>query len=148
MKLRCISAPRSWSHVDKTVALTIATFQHIQCLYLTYTEVAWVLISSETQVQPQIIPDPDYLPDYLPFFYDYDIINTDHTLNFITCVIQKQFFPNLLYAPPMLLKKGLKESSFICSNINVHISKLRASHLFRQSFEYVIRDECIICYVA
>ena len=135
---------RKLVHVNKTVPLTIVTFQHIQCLHLTYTEVAWVLISSETQVQLQAIPDPDYLP----FFYDYDRINADHTLNFITCVIQKQFFPNLLYAPPMLLKKGLKESSFICSNINVHISKLRASHLFRQSFEYVIRDECIICYVA
>ena len=32
-----------------------------------YAEVAWVLASSGTQVQPQIILDPDYLPDYLPF---------------------------------------------------------------------------------
>ena len=31
------------------------------------SEVAWVLVSSGTQVQPQIIIDPDYLPDYLPF---------------------------------------------------------------------------------
>ena len=30
-----------------------------------YAEVAWILGSSETQNQPQIIPDPDYLPDYL-----------------------------------------------------------------------------------
>ena len=30
-----------------------------------YAEVAWVLVSSGTQNQPQIIHDPDYLPDYL-----------------------------------------------------------------------------------
>ena len=28
-------------------------------------EVAWVLVSSGTQVQTQLILDPDYLPDYL-----------------------------------------------------------------------------------
>ena len=36
------------------------------------SEVAWVLVPSGTQVQPQIILDPDYLPDYLSVFYDYD----------------------------------------------------------------------------
>ena len=30
-----------------------------------YFEVAWVLVSSVTQVQPQVILDLDYLPDYL-----------------------------------------------------------------------------------
>ena len=30
-KLRCISAPRSWSHKKKSVVLT---FQHIHCLHL------------------------------------------------------------------------------------------------------------------
>ena len=40
--------------------------------YLMDSEVAWVLVPSETQVQPQIILDPDYLPDYLSVFYDYD----------------------------------------------------------------------------
>ena len=71
IKLKCISAPRSWSHVNNTVVLTILTFQHIQCLHLMYAEVAWVLVSSETQVQLQIIPDPHYLPDYLSVSYDY-----------------------------------------------------------------------------
>ena len=37
-----------------------------------YAEVAWVLASSGTQVQPQIVLDPDYLPDYLSVFDDYD----------------------------------------------------------------------------
>ena len=30
-----------------------------------YAEVAWVLAFSGIQVQPQVILDPDYLPDYL-----------------------------------------------------------------------------------
>ena len=47
-------------------------FRQIQCLHLMYSEVVWVLISSGTQVQPQIILDPDYLPDYFSVHYDYD----------------------------------------------------------------------------
>ena len=37
---------------------------------------AWVLLSSGSQVQPQIMLDPDYPPDYLSVSYDYD--STDH----------------------------------------------------------------------
>ena len=37
-----------------------------------YAEAAWVLGSSGTQVQPQIILDPEYLPDYLSVSYDYN----------------------------------------------------------------------------
>ena len=73
IKLRCISAPKSWLHVKNTVVLTILTFRHIQCLHLMYAEVAWVLVSSGTQVQPQVILDPGYLPDYLSVSYDYAI---------------------------------------------------------------------------
>ena len=36
-----------------------------------YAEVAWVLVSSGTQVQPQVILDPDCLPNYLSVSYDY-----------------------------------------------------------------------------
>ena len=51
-----------------TLVLTIMTFQHIQCLHLMYaSEVAWVLVSLGTQVQPQIILNPDYLCDFFPF---------------------------------------------------------------------------------
>ena len=40
-----------------------------------YSEVAWVLISSGTQVELQITVEPDYLPDYiLSVSYDYDYI--------------------------------------------------------------------------
>ena len=35
------------------------------------SEVAWVLVSSGTQVQPQIILILDYPPDYLSVSYDY-----------------------------------------------------------------------------
>ena len=37
-----------------------------------YAEVAWLLVSSGTQVQPQVILDPDYLLDYIFISYDYD----------------------------------------------------------------------------
>ena len=33
-----------------------------------YSEVAWELVSSGTEVQLQIIPEPDYLQSILPFF--------------------------------------------------------------------------------
>ena len=37
-------------------------FWYFQGLYLMYSEVTWVLVSSGTQVQPQIILKPGYLP--------------------------------------------------------------------------------------
>ena len=40
-----------------------------------HSEVAWVLVSSEAQVQPQIILVPDYLPDCLSVSYDYALMN-------------------------------------------------------------------------
>ena len=43
-----------------------------------YAEVAWVLVSSGTQVQSQVILDPDYLSDYLSVSYDYVNINSLH----------------------------------------------------------------------
>ena len=55
----------------KYKALTILTFLHIQCLHLMYAEVAWVLVSSGTQVRQQIIVNPDYFRDYLSVSYDY-----------------------------------------------------------------------------
>ena len=57
-------------HRKNTVVLI---FRHIQCLHFKYSDVAWVLVSSATQVQPQIILDPDYIPDYLSVSYDYGV---------------------------------------------------------------------------
>ena len=56
-------------HIKNTVVLI---FPHIHCLHLMNSDVAWVLVSSGTQVQPQIILDPDYLPDYISVSYDYE----------------------------------------------------------------------------
>ena len=55
-------------HIKNTVVLI---FRDIQCLHLMNSEVAWVLVSSGTQIQPQIILNPDDLPDYLSDSYDY-----------------------------------------------------------------------------
>ena len=42
-------------------------------LHLMYAEVTRVLVSSGTQAQPQVILNPDYLPDYLSVSYDYGL---------------------------------------------------------------------------
>ena len=60
-------------HIKNTVVLI---FRRIQCLNLMISGEAWVLLSSGSQVQPQIMLDPDYPPDYLSASYDYD--STDH----------------------------------------------------------------------
>ena len=65
-------------HIKNTVVLI---FQHIQCLHLMNSEIAWVLVSSGTQVQPQITLDPDYLPDYLSASYDYGLIYPSKSLS-------------------------------------------------------------------
>ena len=49
----------------------VLIFRHIQCLHLMNSDVAWVLASWESQVQLQIMLNPDYLPDYLSVSYDY-----------------------------------------------------------------------------
>ena len=41
-----------------------------------HVEVAWILVSSGIQVQPQIILDLDYLPDYLFVSFDYGDFNS------------------------------------------------------------------------
>ena len=51
-------------HIKNTVALIL---RHIQCLHLMYSEVAWVIVSSRAQVQPQIILNPDYLQTTFSF---------------------------------------------------------------------------------
>ena len=39
-----------------------------------YAEVVWVLVYSGSQVQPQIMLDTDYFPDYPSVSYDYEVI--------------------------------------------------------------------------
>ena len=62
--------PQEDGHVNGTVVLII---RHIHCLHWMYSEVAWVLVSSGTQVHLQIILNPDYLPNYLSVSYDYAV---------------------------------------------------------------------------
>ena len=57
-----VSVLQEAGHRKNTVVLI---FWLIQCLHLMYAEVAWVLESSETQDQPQVILYPDYLSDSL-----------------------------------------------------------------------------------
>ena len=63
---------------------TVFIFGHIQFLHLMYFEVAWVLVSSRTQVRPQIMLDPDYLQDYLSVSYDYDLTSD----SFAACTLK------------------------------------------------------------
>ena len=58
-------------HTENTDVLII---WQIQCLHLMYVKIAWVLLSLETQVQPQIMLNPGYLPDYLSVSYGYAFI--------------------------------------------------------------------------
>ena len=53
----------------------VAIFWHIQCLHLMYLEVTCVTVSSGTQVQPQIILDLEYPPDYLSISHDYGYVS-------------------------------------------------------------------------
>ena len=46
-----------------------------------YAEVAWVLVYSGTQVQPQIILDPDYLPESPSVSYDY--VDSNYNIHII-----------------------------------------------------------------
>ena len=65
--------------MKNTVVLTILIFRHIKGLHLMYTELAWILVSSGTQVQPQIILDPSHFSDYPSVSHDYDhILRKNH----------------------------------------------------------------------
>ena len=53
-------------HIKKNTVVLI--LRHIQCLHLVHY---LAVVSLGNQFQPQIILDPDYLPDYLSVSYDY-----------------------------------------------------------------------------
>ena len=66
-KWRYIRALRSRSHKQNS------WFDFRVLLMFTFDEfeATWVLVSSGTQVQPQVILKPDYLSDYLSVSYDF-----------------------------------------------------------------------------
>ena len=80
-----------------------------------FAEVAWVLVSLGTQVQTQIILDPDYLPDYPFVSYDYDLIEALHfqlmnqnlLCNSIDCILTFRYF-NLFVRESLKLKEEVR----------------------------------------
>ena len=82
------------SHIKNTHwNAVVLIFRYIQCLHLMNSEVAWVLVSLGTQVQPQKILDPDYLPDYLSVSYDYVATSL---FNFICMYFLYKNYPRIL----------------------------------------------------
>ena len=67
--MKDISVPQEAGHIKNTVS----SFDFPAHPMFPFDElwVAWVLVSSEIQVQPQIILHSDYLPHYLSVSYDY-----------------------------------------------------------------------------
>ena len=59
-----------------------------------YSKVAWVLLSSGTQVQPQVILDPAYLPNYLSVSYGYGLKSYIYRSSHWKCSIKKLFLKN------------------------------------------------------
>ena len=59
---------------DNLKNLVVLIIQHIQCLPLMYSEVAWIQVSLGNHVKPLIILDPDYPPDYLSISCDYGLL--------------------------------------------------------------------------
>ena len=47
-----------------------------------HAEVAWLIVSSGTQVQSQIMLDPNYLPNYPSVSYDYGVSNLSKKVHF------------------------------------------------------------------
>ena len=121
IKLRCISAARIWSHINNTVALTILTFWHIQCLHLMYAEAVWVLVSLGTQVQLQIILDPDYLPDDLSVSYDYDMLNKCQ-LFIYDC--SKYFMFNAIFDGKVILFKNIFVIGVLANRHEITFSRI------------------------
>ena len=106
-------------HIKNIVVLI---FRHIQCLHLMNSEAAWVLVSSGTQVLPQIILDPDYLPDYLSVSYDYAL--TEAAVK--TCSKKKLFW-----------KFSKNSQGFLCSWVQVTVwcaVNLRKQYSITNSF--------------
>ena len=104
-------------HIKNTV---VSIIRHIHCLHLLYSEVAWVLVSTGIQVQPKIILDPDYLPNYFSVSYDYEEIHS-----FLENLSYSLFFLIWVMFQEKILKRNLSvdvvsECSF-CSFWNSHV---------------------------
>ena len=87
--------------------LVVLIFRHIQRLHLMLSEVAWVLVSSVTQVLLQMILDLDYIPDYLSISHGYDIDNYFSVdFRFYTLMLQTAYLE--ISMPAQLLKMSFQ----------------------------------------
>ena len=59
------------SHIWRILLFWLLWLSDTFNVYNVYAEVDWTLVSLGTQVQPQVIFDSDYLPDYISISYDY-----------------------------------------------------------------------------
>ena len=59
-----------------------------------YAKETWVLVSLGAQVQPQIILDPDYPPDYPSISYDYGSTNEIAKIGIIR---SRRWFQKLIF---------------------------------------------------
>ena len=122
------SAPGSSSNIKNTVVLTILTFQNIQCLYLMYAEVAWVLVSFGTQVQPQIILDTYYLL----------FVSDDYEITMITRQNDPIFF-HLLFDLYLLVISFLHFKTFkiqFCGVPSLHYVLFFKIHIYMQKMTF------------
>ena len=70
-------------HVNNAILLIFWYFQCLRCIAM-YSEVGVLLVSSGTQVQPQVVLEPNYLPYYLSVSI---FSNPKHGDNFMLKVI-------------------------------------------------------------
>ena len=84
-----------------------------------HSEVAWTLVSSRAQIQPQIILEPGYLPDYLSFSYDYDATyNPGHNiLELYNILVQIQFTTSKRKLDIYYSKLGIQVASRVAKRL-------------------------------
>ena len=72
-----------------------------------YSKVAWDLVFSGTQVQPQIMLEPNYLPDYLSVSHDYVSMNVFYSMSKIFFFVK--VFSLSVYFLTTMLSFSLKQ---------------------------------------
>ena len=108
-----------------------------------YAEVAWELVSSITQVQPQIILDPDYLPDYHSVSYGYDFMELQTqragttTQDFqVLLIISSYLHPEVFYKKGVLRSIGKCIGKHLLQSLLFHkVGGLQLTTLLRKRFQ-------------
>ena len=115
------------------------------------SEVAWVLVSSETQVQPQIILDSDYLPDYLYVSCNYEQSTVSSSVKrFGRCVedklmrridisLESSVIKNEQVLPSHTKKEKHLVSGLAWDNFDINILTCLVQTLFITLMEFIIK---------